>query len=559
MSKSLPVAIPPNSPYNQIVRMTPEILQQLVRIVGSESVSADAAMLTLLSRTTLPDGTLAAAVVRAACREHVQEIMKIASANRIPVYPFSAGKNWGYGDACAPISGCLLLDLSRMNRVLEVNVDLAYAVIEPGVTQGQLFDYLTQQKIPLIMDGNGAGPEASLVGNILDRGFGHSRYGDRYSKACNFEAVLSDGTVVNTGFGAYTGARAQHVYKQGLGPALDGLFTQSNLAVVTRMTLWLMPRPEHINYVFIGLKTPEAIGMLVDRFRPLYLSGTLRSTIHCANDRRLLAGATGFPWDKADGRQALEIQRPDVIASLYKQFGVRAWSLAGVLTGSRCEVAAARKALHKALKGASGIDTFFVIGPRLNALSRSLYKMLKRFRLFTSLLLDLEKVHWLIDLFGGQPSYSTLKGAHWRSRKIPGVSQNPLDSEAGLIWINGVLPMTSDDVESLHAIAEPIFREFGFEFQTTVSFINERSLCSLMSICFDHQSAEETTRARQCEKKLLATLCEKGYLPYRASVAQQKQLASMMPGTRGAAQRIKKALDPEGIIAPGRYIATDSI
>ena len=85
-----------------------------------------------------------------------------------------------------------------MNRIVEVNSDLAYAVVEPGVTQGQLVDYLNEHQLPLAVDANGAGLDASLIGHILERGFGHSRYGDRFSHCCNLEVVLFDGTFLNT-------------------------------------------------------------------------------------------------------------------------------------------------------------------------------------------------------------------------------------------------------------------------------------------------------------------------------------------------------------------------
>ena len=121
----------------------------------------------------------------------------------MPVYPISCGKNWGYGDACAPAAGSAILDLGRMNRILEVNRELAYCVIEPGVTQGQLFNYLRDNKTGLWMDATAAGPESSLVGNTADRGFGHTRYGDHFLTCSGMEIVLADGRVLNTGFGHF--------------------------------------------------------------------------------------------------------------------------------------------------------------------------------------------------------------------------------------------------------------------------------------------------------------------------------------------------------------------
>jgi 4-cresol dehydrogenase (hydroxylating) len=372
--------------------LSPQLLRDLIAIVGREAVLADDASLDTFARTTLPKGTRPAVVVRPDSREQIQQIFQKASAAHCPVFPISRGRNWGYGDACAPKDNNLILDLSRMNRIVEVNTKLAYAVIEPGVTQGQLAEYLEKNNFPLILDGNGAGPDASLIGNIAERGFGHSRYGDRFAHVCNFEAVLADGRFVQTGFGAFPKAQAQHVYTWGIGPYWDGLLTQSNFAVITRATIWLMVRPEHVNYVFIGLKDPDAIGSLVDRFRPLYLSGTLRSVIHCANDLRLLGSAMRFPWTEADGRESLDIANPALLQTMYRQSGVRAWSLAGILTGSRGEVAAFRKTLKRALRGMPGIETAFFMGPRLHSCFQGINVMLKRFDVLPRLQRGLERV-----------------------------------------------------------------------------------------------------------------------------------------------------------------------
>src|SRR5258708_5763602 len=197
------------------------LIEALSRLVGPDHFFSNSTVRDQLARTTLPKGTRPAALVRPAERAHVQAIVQLASTHHVALYPISRGKNWGYGDACAPTNGCLIVDFSRMNKIIEVNSELAYAVIESGVTQGQLAAYLKEHHIPLMLDGNGAGPDASFVGNILDRGFGHSRYGDRFLHACNFEAVLADGTILNSGYGAYPNAKAQHVYKHGIGPAID--------------------------------------------------------------------------------------------------------------------------------------------------------------------------------------------------------------------------------------------------------------------------------------------------------------------------------------------------
>ncbi len=64
---------------------------------------------------------------------------------------------------------------AKNERIIEVNEDLGFAVIEPGVTQGQLAQYLRENKSSLMLDVTGAGHDASIVGNILQRDLGIHR------------------------------------------------------------------------------------------------------------------------------------------------------------------------------------------------------------------------------------------------------------------------------------------------------------------------------------------------------------------------------------------------
>ena len=65
----------------------------------------------------------------------VQDIMRLCNEFEIPVWPFSIGRNVGYGGAAPRVPGSLGLDMGRnMRKVIDVNVDGAYAIVEPGVT-----------------------------------------------------------------------------------------------------------------------------------------------------------------------------------------------------------------------------------------------------------------------------------------------------------------------------------------------------------------------------------------------------------------------------------------
>ncbi|MEJ7807364.1 MAG: FAD-dependent oxidoreductase, partial [Telluria sp.] len=155
------------------------LLRALRELVGVEHVRNDEVTLERYARSTAARGMRPLAVAYPGTQAEVVKLVRLAGAHKIALYPVSTGRNWGYGDACAIGAGQLIVELSRMNRIVALDAELAYAVIEPGVTEQQLSDYLREQRVALWMDCTGAGPDTSLMGNILERGFGHSPYGNR--------------------------------------------------------------------------------------------------------------------------------------------------------------------------------------------------------------------------------------------------------------------------------------------------------------------------------------------------------------------------------------------
>jgi len=88
----------------------------------------------------------------------VAGIVRIANSRQVPLYTISTGHNWGYGSAIPVHDGCVILDLSRMDRILEMDAELGLVTIEPGVTQKQLFDYLNARNLNFFVPTTGAGP-----------------------------------------------------------------------------------------------------------------------------------------------------------------------------------------------------------------------------------------------------------------------------------------------------------------------------------------------------------------------------------------------------------------
>ena len=526
-----------------------DAVQAWREILGDAKVVTDDFTVARYARTTQDAGTYPLCVLYPKTTADVQAVVRIASANDVVVYPVSRGKNWGYGDACAPTSGAAIVDLGRMDKILEVNVELGYAVIEPGVSQQQLYDHLEAEQTGLWFDCSGAGPEASLVGNTLDRGFGHTRYGDHFLTTCGMEIVLADGRVLNTGFGHYANAKAEHLYRYGVGPFLDGLFCQSNLGIVTKIGLWLMPKPEAFCFFFIRVDEHENLGPLVDRLRPLRMSGVLQSAVHIGNDLRVLSASGRYPWKEAENKTPLP---DDVRQRMRRSEGVGAWNVGGSLTGPSAHVRASRKLLRKAVGGLGKV--VFVNDAKL-ALGELAANCLNAAGLGKRLRRQLDALRPNYGLLKGIPTLEPLLGAQWRLRHPPDTGAgDPLDSGCGLMWVSPVLPMTGRDTTTLLDAAESVFARYGFECLVTFTLINERAMIAILNVAFDKAVPEDASNAAACYDALVDAMMTAGYIPYRVGLRGMGKLQQEGDTFWEVAARLKRALDPKDIIARGRYI-----
>ena len=105
---------------------------------------------------------------------------------------------------CCP--GSVVLDLKRMNRILEVDERNAYALVEPGVSYFDLYRYIEERGLKLWIDCPDPG-WGSVIGNALDHGVGYTMnpYRDHWGAQCGLEVVTGDGELVRTGMGALPG------------------------------------------------------------------------------------------------------------------------------------------------------------------------------------------------------------------------------------------------------------------------------------------------------------------------------------------------------------------
>ncbi|MFZ4700305.1 MAG: FAD-binding oxidoreductase, partial [Candidatus Methylumidiphilus sp.] len=280
------------------------------------------------------------AVLLPASRDEVVKVLAVAREWQIPVYPVSTGRNWGYGTNCPVRDGNVVVDLSAMNRIVDFDEESGLLTVEPGVTQRQLANFFHGKDHPYLIPVTGAGPDCSLLGNALERGYGITPYADHFGAVTSLEAVLPNGEIYRPVLDRLGGQAVDRAFKWGLGPYVDGLFTQGNFGIVTQMTIALAPMPERVEAFFFSVKNPDSLAEAVARVRlALREVGGVSGSINLMNRHRMLAMMEPYPHDHLDDSGLIT---EEWLAAAARRNMVTAWTGVGALYGNRKVVAAAR-------------------------------------------------------------------------------------------------------------------------------------------------------------------------------------------------------------------------
>src|SRR5699024_10889462 len=264
------------------------------------------------------------AVISPETPEQIQEIVRIANNYKIPLSPVATGKNLGYGGAAPRMSGAVVVNTgARMNNVIEVNEKYAYALVEPGVTYFELYDYIQDKGYDLWIDA----PDlswGSVVGNTLDRGVGYTPYGDHWQWQTGLEVVLPDGDLMRTGMGALTGSDTWQLFPYGFGPYPDGLFSQSNFGIVTKMGIALMPAPPASETFVITFEHESDLEQVVDIMRPLRIGMAPLQNVPAVRNIFMDAAAVSHrdEWHTGDGNFTAEEVR-----TMQRELNLGYWNL----------------------------------------------------------------------------------------------------------------------------------------------------------------------------------------------------------------------------------------
>ena len=484
-------------------------------------------------------------------RKQVAAILKVAQRFKVPVYPVSTGNNWGYGSANPVEDDCAILDLSRLNRISAFDPEMGVVTVEPGVTQGALREFLDQQDGDYLVPVTGAGPNCSILGNALERGYGITPITDHFAAVTKIEAVLPDGSLYRTPLSELGGAEVDGLFKWGLGPYIDGLFSQGNFGVVVNITIALAPVPDTITAFFFSTKDDARLEALVPTVRAVLRSlGGSVLAINLLNSQRMLSMMAPFPEDKAiDG-----LLPAHEVKHLANSHGVAAWSGIGAIYASKEVARAARRTLRRLLGPVT--DRLIFINRRKVNTVRNIARVLHG-KLGTRVRGMTDTLSGALEIMHGTPNDVALALAYWRSGALPepGQPKNPARDGCGLIWFAPLVPVRGKDVRNYIEMVERICPQYGINPLITLTAVNERCFDSTVPLLFDRSDANATARANDCYRALYEAGQKQGFLPYRLNIDAMDILNTSGATCSRLASQLKAAVDPNSILAPGRYVS----
>jgi 4-cresol dehydrogenase (hydroxylating) len=485
--------------------------------------------------------------------DEVVAIVRQARSNGTPLYPISTGLNWGYGSDSPVVDECVLLDLSPMNRILnagQISVDNPVAVIEPGVTQGQLHEFLEQHCPELTFNVTGSGRDTSIIGNALDRGVGY--FGPRRDDLFGLEVVTGAGKVLRTGFRRLgDDSPLAHSHPFGLGPMLDGLFFQGNFGVVTSACFRLLPRRPREVAVSLALRRADDLPVFVDVLARLKREGLLTSVTHIANRARTHATLSYGVARYLEGECGLAPRAAlEETQRALKLIAPHEWTSLASVTGTPGQVRAAVREIRRRTRP---LARLMVVSKRMLDLGYAVahpLRFLRFARVNAAAIAAMRPLHGLVLGIPTDVAVQTLlwQFGHANERAVE------LDaSRCGLIYMSPALPLDGRTAVAAVTGMSEVAARYGHQLHTTLNLETTSSLVAVVNLVFDRSVPEQTERAHACADALLAFVRSKGLEPYRARADMMEQIVAGDPGYWRQVRDLKTVLDPDNVIAPGRY------
>ncbi|KAF3765572.1 4-cresol dehydrogenase [Cryphonectria parasitica EP155] len=510
-----------------------DALEKIAKAIGEGAIFKGEALKEYVDPYEIPEGryerNLPGAAVCPASVEELQAALKVVNDFKIPVWTISRGKNLGYGGPAPLVNGSIIMDLHRMDKILEVNEKFGYAVVEPGVTFGDLYAYCTKNKLKVWPSTASLG-WGSVVGNTLDRGMGFVPSGIHHENMAGLEVVLANGDIVRTGQFAMSTSTSAHLTHLSFGPTIDGLFLQSNLGIVTKLGIHMTPQPQAFMACTFDMPEFDDIETITDVFGSLRRSGVLPTVVYVFSlvEWSAIKAPRHTFWDKEG--PIPEWRLKEMQEELDVGFWTVKWGLYGPKNILQAQYDEVQRVVGKEAPTGRLRNVLFSGGEDGGLLEA----------------LDVPQPYG--GMFVGVPSMFS----------IPMVSYyNPQDGSG--VGAHGayspIVPLDGKTMREWVTVARKVYESQGLDLLCDF-FMGQRHAVFVCMLCFDKTNPQQRQAIDSTYNGLFEAGTRMGLAKYRSHVNHMDQTAELFDFNDHAYRRfvetIKDSLDPNGVLSPGK-------
>ncbi|MBU2481035.1 MAG: FAD-binding protein, partial [Proteobacteria bacterium] len=240
----------------------------LKNIVGENNIKTDPSDLYAYGSDASVHHAFPWAVVRPENTAQVQEILKYANQNLIPVIPRGSGS--GMCGQTVPIHGGIVLDMKRMNKILEINLADVYCRVQPGVIDDDL--NLALKQYGVFYPPTPASSRIATIGGEISNnasGVRSVKYGATRDAVLGMKVVLANGDLVTLGTRTRVEASGYQLHKLMVG-------SEGTLGVIVEATLSFVPLPE---FRCMGIANFDSLQDAGETIGDIMASGTIPSML----------------------------------------------------------------------------------------------------------------------------------------------------------------------------------------------------------------------------------------------------------------------------------------
>jgi 4-cresol dehydrogenase (hydroxylating) len=487
----------------------------------------------------------------------IGKVLKLANALKFNLYPVGTNKNWGYGSFNVSSGRSnVILDLGQLCKITATDKELGLVTLGPGVTQQQLYDFLVENNWEYMVPVTGAGPNAGIVSNALERGYGITPHNDHFYACTALKAFIPHPEYCEhqyesaiSGFDKSATDFIDKSYKWGLGPYIDGLFTQSNLGIVSEMTIRLAPKPEQFSAFYLRVFNEEQFEETVALVKDILKNyAGIVGSINLMDRRRLISITTENP----NGFESNDLMSEQQVKDIANKNQLPYWLVVGSVYGDTEVVKATKKAFKRKAKAIGPV--LFSDSKRIKIATHVL-KLMPKVVVVKKIGLQLASLQEGTDIMLGIPNQVALPLPYWRNPKVrPNKNKelSPAKDNCGLLWYAPLIRMTASSLDTFVRFVRETTPKYGIEPLITFTNLKHDCVDSTVPIVFDLHQPEQIKNAHACLNELIQKGADYGFVPYRLDVKQQENLNEkhMFWQTTNV---IKEAFDPNRVLSPGRY------